>query len=123
MTRQDIIDFCLTLPAAYEDYPFDDITEPGKWTVMRHKTNRKSFALIYERQGKLHINLKCDPFEADFLRQLYADVTPGWHMNKTHWNTVTLGGDVPVDELKHMIEHSYGLIKPKVRKKNDDKDN
>ena len=46
MTRQEIIDYCLTLPTTYEDYPFDSITDPGKWTVMRHKTNKKSFAMI-----------------------------------------------------------------------------
>ena len=54
----------------------------------------------------------------DFLRQAYEDVTPGYHMNKTHWNTIMLGGDVPEDELKRMIERSYDLIKPKVRKQN-----
>ncbi len=117
MTRQDLIDFCLTFPAAYEDYPFDDITDEGAWTVMRHGTNKKSFALIYKRNGKQCINLKCDPFEAEFLRQAYEDVTPAYHMNKVHWNTVTLGGDVPMDEMKQMIGRSYDLIKPKVRKK------
>jgi len=83
---------------------------------MRHRTNKKGFAHIYERNGKLCINLKCDPFEADFLRQAFEDITPGWHMNKVHWNTVTLGGDVPIDELERMIERSYDLIKPKVRR-------
>lgn len=117
MTRQELIDFCLTFPAVYEDYPFDDIIDAGAWTVMRHRTNRKGFAHIYERNGKLCVNLKCEPLEADFLRQAFADVTPAYHMNKVHWNTVTLGGDVPGDELKRMVERSYGLIKPKVRKK------
>ncbi len=115
MTRQELINFCLTLPSAYEDYPFDNISDPGAWTVMRHKVNKKSFALIYERNGKLCINLKCDPVEADFLRQIYKAVTPAYHMNKTHWNTVTLGGDVPDAELRPMIESSYKLIKPIVR--------
>ncbi|HBR34608.1 MAG TPA: hypothetical protein DD734_08235 [Firmicutes bacterium] len=117
MTRQELIDFCLTFPAVYEDYPFDDIIDAGAWTVMRHRTNRKGFAHIYERNGKLCVNLKCEPLEADFLRQAFADVTPAYHMNKVHWNTVTLGGDVPGDELKRMVERSYDLIKPKVRKK------
>ena len=113
MTRQELISFCLTFPSAYEDYPFDGIADAGAWTVMRHRTNKKSFALIYERNGKLCINLKCDPFEADFLRQVFVDVTPAYHMNKVHWNTVALGGDVPEDELKQMVSWSYDLIKPK----------
>lgn len=83
---------------------------------MRHNVNKKSFALIYERNGKLCINLKCEPLEADFLRQAFMDVTPAYHMNKVHWNTVTLGGDVPDAELLRMIERSYDLIKPKARK-------
>ena len=118
MKRQELIDYCLTFPATYEDYPFDSITDTGKWTVMRHMSNKKSFALIYERHGRLCVNLKCDPFEADFLRRTYDDVAPGYHMNKTHWNTVTLGCDVPDDKLKSMIEQSYGLIRPKTRKGN-----
>ena len=120
MTRRELIEYCLTLPAAYGDYPFDDgaaHSDDGAWTVMRHRTNKKGFAHIYERNGKLCINLKCDPFEADFLRQMFEDITPGWHMNKVHWNTVTLGGDMPEEELKRMMGNSYDLIKPKVRKR------
>ena len=81
---------------------------------MRHRTNRKSFAFIYERHGKLCVNLKCKPLEADFLRQIFRDVTPAYHMNKEHWNTVALGGDVPDRELKRMIGRSYALIRPRV---------
>ncbi|MDR1754585.1 MAG: MmcQ/YjbR family DNA-binding protein [Eubacterium sp.] len=115
MTRQDLIDFCLTFTAAYEDYPFDDVTVDGAWTVMRHRANKKSFAFIYEGWGRLCVNLKCDPIEADFLRGAFDGVIPGYHMNKRHWNTVYLDGDVPVEELKRMITVSYDLIKPKVR--------
>jgi len=114
-TRQEIIDFCMTFPAAYEDYPFSDIKDIGIWTIMRHGANKKSFCQIYERHGNLCVNLKCDPFEADLLRQIYEDLTPAYHMNKTHWNTVIIGSDVPESELKRMIEHSYGLIKPKLK--------
>ena len=119
MTRQELIDFCLAFPGAYEDYPFDNIVDAGAWTVMRHRANKKSFALIYERNEKLCINLKCDPFEADILRQAFKDVIPAYHMNKVHWNTVLMGGDVSASELKYMIEQSYGLIKPKMRRKNN----
>ena len=119
MTRRELVDFCLTFPAAYEDYPFDDIADAGAWTVMRHRANKKSFALIYERHGKLCVNLKCEPLEAGFLRQAFADVTPAYHMNKVHWNTVALGGDVPDEELKWMVGRSYDLIKPRVRGKHD----
>ena len=114
-TRKELIDFCLSFPAAYEDYPFDSTPEGGVWTVMRHQKNKKSFALIYERDGRLCLNLKCDPPEADLLRQAFCDVIPGYHMNKTHWNTVRTGGDLPDGELQRMIAASYDLIKPKVR--------
>ena len=114
-TRQALIDFCLTFPAVYEDYPFDDIVDARAWTVMRHRANKKSFALIYAWNGKLCVNLKCEPLEADFLRQAFECVTPAYHMNKVHWNTVTPDGDVPEEELKRMIERSYDLIKPKAR--------
>ena len=89
----------------------------AKWTVIRHYGNKKSFAMIYEKDNKLCINLKCDPFEADLLRRTFKDVIAGYHMNKVHWNTVILGGDVPENELKRMIESSYNLTKPKIRKK------
>lgn len=114
MTRRKIIEYCLSFPAVYEDYPFDSIIDAGAWTVIRHRTNKKSFALIYERGSKLCVNLKCDPFEAELLRQAFRDVIPGYHMNKVHWNTVTVGGDVPAEELKRQIHASYHLTKPKV---------
>ena len=125
MTRQEIISFCLTLPGAYEDYPFDEVADENACAVMRHRQNKKSFALIMRHGGDLYLNLKCDPQEADFLRSIYQSVIPGYHMNKAHWNTVIMDGDgvdghkcdVSADELKRMIQHSYDLIKPKVRKR------
>jgi predicted DNA-binding protein (MmcQ/YjbR family) len=122
MTRQELIGFCLTLPDAYEDYPFDGITDAGAWTVMRHRSNKKGFAHIYGRNGKLCVNLKSDPFESDFLRRVYKDLTPAYHMNKQHWNTITLGGDVPEDELRRMIEQSYNLTARKTRTNEDEED-
>ena len=113
MTRKELIRFCLTFPDAYEDYPFGGIAGGGAWTVMRHSANKKSFALIFEHYGRLCVNLKCEPLEADFLRQVFKDVSPAYHMNKAHWNTVAVRGDVPKDCIMSMIANSYGLIKPK----------
>ncbi|SHI03393.1 Predicted DNA-binding protein, MmcQ/YjbR family [Sporobacter termitidis DSM 10068] len=120
MTRRELIEYCLTFPLAYEDYPFDDAADASAWTVMRHRANKKSFALIYERNGKLCVNLKCEPLEADFLRQAFQDITPAYHMNKVHWNTVILEGDVPDGELQLLTERSYDLIKPKTRARRND---
>lgn len=111
MNRREWIDYCLTLPDVYEDYPFDDPSDPHAWTVMRHRQNRKSFALIFERNG-LCLNLKCDPLRADFLRGYYKGVTPGYHMNKRHWNTVQLNADVPDEEVRDQIIHRYELTRP-----------
>lgn len=108
MTRKELIEYCLTYPDAYEDYPFDAPDDPKAWTAMRHRGNRKCFAMIFMRDG-LCINLKCEPSRADFLRQVYSGVTPAFHMNKVHWNTVKPGSDVPPDELRSMIEISHRL--------------
>ena len=78
MNRRGITEHCLTLPSVYEDYPFDDAhSDDGKWAVIRHQANKKSFAHIYERNGKLCINLKCDPIKADILRTVFESVIPG----------------------------------------------
>jgi predicted DNA-binding protein (MmcQ/YjbR family) len=111
MTKQELIDYCLTFPDAYEDYPFDEA-----WTAMRHLSNAKTFAFIYIRNDKLCLNLKCDPMRSDFLRSVYTCVQPAYHMNKEHWNTVVADGDVPPDELFALIQHSYELTKPAVKK-------
>ena len=112
MTRAELVALCLTFPGAYEDYPFHD----GNWTVMRHKSGKKTFALVYERGGALCVNIKCEPMQAEFLRKIYKAVTPGYHMNKTHWNTVTIGMDVGDEALLDMLEDSYALTAPRKKK-------
>ena len=81
---------------------------------MRHNENRKSFAFIFERDG-LCINLKCEPLRAELLRKIYPCVTPAYHMNKTHWNTVRVNAGLPEQELSDMIAHSFELTRPKAR--------
>ncbi|NLO48212.1 MAG: MmcQ/YjbR family DNA-binding protein [Clostridiales bacterium] len=109
MNRRELIDYCLTYPDAYEDYPFHDSPDiAGAWTVMRHGLNKKGFAFIYERGG-LRVNLKSEPERGDFLRQVYSGVKPAYHMNKNHWITVCVNSDVPVEVLHGMIDRSYKL--------------
>ena len=110
--RKQIVDYCLTLPGAYEDYPFDDFN----WTVMRHGYNKKAFALIFERMGHIWVNVKCEPVKAEFLRSMYQSVVPAYHMNKTHWTSIILDGSVPEDAVRAMIADSYALIRPELRR-------
>jgi predicted DNA-binding protein (MmcQ/YjbR family) len=70
----------------------------------------KMFALVPDADPPPSISLKCDPSQALFLRDLYAAVKPGYHLNKQHWNTVTFDGSVPESELLGMIDDSYDLV-------------
>lgn len=114
MTREEYLDHCRSILGAEVDQPFDE--DFDTW-VARHKTNRKWFALIFDVKGRHAVNLKCDPLEADFLRSVYKGVTAGYHMNKTHWNTVYFDADVPDEELIRMTRSSFELTKPKEKKK------
>ncbi|WP_286719548.1 MmcQ/YjbR family DNA-binding protein [Thalassolituus sp. UBA2009] len=95
--------YLLSKPEALEDFPFG----PDAYV---YKVQDKMFALLYEKDGKARINLKCDPQQAVELRDVFSAVIPGYHMNKSHWNTVLLDGDVPDGELERMVDHSYRLI-------------
>ena len=99
----------LSKPEAYLDYPFGP-------DAAVYKIKKKLFALLTDHSGGLRLNLKCDPNEAMILRDLFDAVTPGYHMNKAHWNSVQIPGDVPAHELKRMIDHSYGLVVKKLTK-------
>ncbi|MCL2618439.1 MAG: MmcQ/YjbR family DNA-binding protein [Defluviitaleaceae bacterium] len=108
MTKRELIEHCLTYPAVFEDYPFDEDS-----AVIKHASNKKMFALVGVLDGRLQVSLKCEPERADFLRNAYAGVIPGYHFNKKHWNTVYTAEDVPEDEIFEMIAHSFDLTKPR----------
>ena len=95
--------YCLRKNGTGEGCPFGD--EVLVFTVMG-----KMFALAGVMNIPLSINLKCDPELAGDLRERYAAVVPGYHMNKKHWNTVTMDGSIPEREILEMIDHSYDLI-------------
>ncbi|WP_336774767.1 MmcQ/YjbR family DNA-binding protein [Paenibacillus sp. MMO-58] len=110
----EFVEYCLSYPGSYEDQPFGE-----GWTVIRHKENKKLFALIYIRNEHLCVNLKSDPERSDFLRQAFKEVNPGYHMNKEHWNTVILDEGLPEDDLHDMVRHSFELTRPKRKKSKD----
>lgn len=110
MTRQDILALCTSFENSVLDQPFAD-----EHIVVRHAGSKKWFALIFTRDGKLCVNLKCDPQKACFWRGVYRAVTPAWHMNKTHWNTVELDAGVPREDLMEMVADSFHLTAPKKR--------
>ena len=105
-SKKEIIDYCLTLLNVYEDYPFDDIT-----ATIRHNKNKKIFAIITEKNGFVNISLKGLPEENYLLRDMYESIIPGYHLNKEHWNTVVIDGNVPEEIIIDMIDKSYELTK------------
>lgn len=94
---------CGAKPGAAEDYPFGD-------EVAVFKVADRMFALVSLGSPPGSVSLKCDPDLADGLRTRYPAITPGYHLNKRHWNTVELDGSVPGDELLDLIDHSYELV-------------
>jgi predicted DNA-binding protein (MmcQ/YjbR family) len=74
------------------------------------------FALIEEGRQPLRISLKCDPLLAETLRDRYDSVMPGYHLNKKHWNTVVLTGQLSWEDVQDLIRHSYQLVTADVTK-------
>ncbi len=103
--RKEVIEYCAAFPNTYEDYPFHD----PNWCVMRHKKNRKVFAWIFEKDGYIWVNVKCDPQWRQFWRETYASVVPAYHLNKEHWNSLILDGTIPQEDICRMIQESYDL--------------
>lgn len=103
MSASELRAACLEFPGAVEDFPFGPET-----SVFR--VERKMFALSALGREPLEVNLKCEPALAEALRDSYPAVRPGWHMNKRHWNTVTLDGSIPDETVLAMIEDSYDLV-------------
>lgn len=94
---------CLAKPGSVEDYPFGE-------EVAVFKVAGRMFALLTLDAAPARLNLKCDPHLANALRDRYDAVTPGYHANKRHWNTIVLDGSVPEEELVELIDHSYALV-------------
>jgi predicted DNA-binding protein (MmcQ/YjbR family) len=94
---------------ATEDFPFGP-------DARVFRVRQKIFAILVEKDGLTRVNLKCDHEEALVLRDIFDAVTPGYHMNKAHWNTVLLDGSIPTPELERMMDRSYGRVVRSLKK-------
>jgi predicted DNA-binding protein (MmcQ/YjbR family) len=103
MDLAQFCEYCLRKPYATESTPFGP-------DVLVFKVRDKMFALAALDEVPTRVNLKCDPDLALELRDRYEQVTPGYHMNKRHWNTVEIEVGIPDVELRKMIDHSYDLV-------------
>ncbi|MBS1578459.1 MAG: MmcQ/YjbR family DNA-binding protein [Bacteroidetes bacterium] len=77
------------------------------------KTNGKIFLLLSLDEEPLRFNVKCNPDYAIELREKYTSVIPGYHMNKKHWNTIIINGELPTKLILSFIDDSYNLVNPK----------
>ena len=112
MDIEDVRSYCLRLPHCTEDMPFGP-------EVLVFRVGGKIFALLpLDKPGK--INLKSDPVQAIEWRATYPEIEPGYHMNKTHWNTVDYEGRLKTKFICEMISHSYDLIYKSLTKKQKD---
>ncbi len=109
MNLEQLIQRCLAYPRVEETSPFGP-------DVLVYKVYGKMFALTNPDRFPPTVNLKCDPDKALELRDRYDAVQPGYHMNKKHWNTLTLDGTVPSEEVEEMVEQSFRLVVKSLKK-------
>lgn len=102
-THKGIVAYLLAKPGAEAGYPFGS-------GAMVFKVGGKMFALLGEDSEPETINLKCDPDEALALRAAHETITPGYHMDKRHWNTLTLDGSLPDELVLELMDESYTLV-------------
>ncbi|MCQ1951655.1 MmcQ/YjbR family DNA-binding protein [Arthrobacter sp. zg-Y238] len=99
---------CLSLPGAFEDFPFGP--ESSVFKVRAAAGKAKMFALTELAGEPLMISLKCEPELALQLRAAHPEITGAWHMNKTHWNQVEVASGLPRDMIRDLVEDSYDLV-------------
>ncbi|MGH2708111.1 MAG: MmcQ/YjbR family DNA-binding protein [Actinomycetota bacterium] len=104
---------CLAKSGAAEDFPFGD-------EISVFKVAGKIFAISALGGLPLEVSLKCDSDLAAALRARYGAVRPGYHLNKRHWNTVTIDGSISEGEIEAMIDDSYDLVVAGLRRSDRD---
>ena len=106
MNAESIRDYCLSLPLATEDFPFDE-------TTLAFRVLGKIFAMIDLDDTEWFV-LKCNPDYAVELRDKYPEIKGAWHMNKKHWNQINLSGELQDDLIQRLIRHSYAEVVRKI---------
>ena len=109
MDIEKIWKYCSKKNGVSESFPFNE-------TTLVFKVVDKMFAL-FDVENFQSINLKCDPEKALELREQYSGILPGYHMNKKHWNTISINEDVSDALIFELIDHSYTLIYKSLPKK------
>jgi predicted DNA-binding protein (MmcQ/YjbR family) len=104
VTRSELRAYCLSLPGAQETFPFEPAVPVFK------AANAKMFAILTGKTDVLDVSVKCDPEIGEALRAQYRSVVPGYHLNKRHWITVTVGGDVPDERVRELVLDSFDLV-------------
>ncbi len=110
MELNELQEYLLSKLAVTEELPFGP-------EFLVYKVCNKMFALVAWQKMPLRINLKADPAQIDLQRAMFASIRPGYHMNKRHWNTITLDGELTDAQLKGFIDDSYQLVIAKLTKK------
>ena len=113
VTSEDLRQHCLNQVGAVEEFPFGPEAQV-------YKVMGRMFALLPVDEP-LRISLKCDPTLAEILRESYPAVQPGYYLNKRHWNTVTVDGSIPDEEILDMMDDSYNLVVKKLSRKDREK--
>lgn len=109
MDIEQFREYCLAKKGVTEDFPFDQVT-------LCIRVMGKIFAITGLDAAAFTVNLKCDPDYAVELREQYAEVQPGWHMSKKHWNTVDFEGSLDQSVLRNLIDHSYQQVVKSLKK-------
>jgi predicted DNA-binding protein (MmcQ/YjbR family) len=106
MTAGELRAICLAMPGAVEEYPFGP-------TASVFKVGGKIFAIASLTKDPPDVSLKCEPEISELLRAGHDAIVPGYHLNKRHWITVTLGADAPDPLVRDLVEDSYDLVRPR----------
>ncbi len=107
--KKQLEDYILSLPNTRLDYPFGEDVAVYK-VALPGEDEEKMFALITEKKTPVSISLKCDPQLAVLLREKYESIMEGYHLNKKHWNTMLLTGQLSEQEVQDLIFHSHNLV-------------